>query len=222
MIPKDKFGNRIFYYKYKRLQENGRKLLNKGYIESKNKPNLFYRRIMNGWFYADMRGTEEVPIWQDTKPLFYWKFNVETPNWEKRRLIKRELMSLFEAHCPCRLSFYSPYSSEEFREVNSYIDEGAGIFDWDEGFCRFCGKDFRAEGSFCSRDCNLKYHDALKRPCEVCSAKIDLFKEIRHHVSYFPEKIIFVHAGCHNKIHKTDLYPYLKPSSDEINRFYRR
>jgi hypothetical protein len=60
----------------------------------------------------------------------------------------------------------------------------------------------------------------LKTPCQVCGQKIELLKEIRHHVSYFPEKVIFVHPGCHNKIHKTDLFLSLRPSQDEISRFY--
>lgn len=217
----DKFGNAIYPKKFSKLKENGKFLVANGYFESKNKPNLFCKRIPQGWFYADMRGTEEVPIWKDTRPLFYWKLNSETPKWERRRLIKKELVDLFSIGCPCRLSFYA-YRSEEFEYTNVFIDENAGIFMWDDGYCRFCGKDCQCESSFCSKECEEKYENALKTPCEVCNNKIDLFKEVRHHISYSPEKVVFVHASCHTKIHITNEFPHLKPSKDEIERFYKK
>ncbi|RZN14223.1 MAG: hypothetical protein EF812_05975 [Methanosarcinales archaeon] len=62
MLAKDKFGNIIYPSKFQRLKENGKIILSNGYFESKNKPNLFYKKIPQGQFYADMRGTEEVPI----------------------------------------------------------------------------------------------------------------------------------------------------------------
>lgn len=71
MIAKDKFGNVIYSSKFSKLKENEKVLLANGYFESTNKLNLFYKKNPQGWFYADMRGTEEVPIWEDTRPLFY-------------------------------------------------------------------------------------------------------------------------------------------------------
>ena len=139
--------------------------------------------------------------------------------WERRRVIKVELRELLKAGCPCRLSFLA-HSSPEFAGASSYIDEEEGIFEWDDGFCRVCGADFRNEGSFCSQKCETKYEESLKTACEVCGEKIELMKEIAHHVSYFPEKVIIVHQSCHNKIHKTDKFLHLKPSNEEIARFY--
>ncbi len=93
----------------------------------------------------------------------------------------------------------------------------------DDGYCRYCGKDFKGEGSFCSNICEEQYKDTLKTPCEVCGKKLDWFEEIRHHISYSPpEKVIIVCAGCHNKIHKTNKFPQFKPNKDEIDKFYRR
>ncbi|RZN14222.1 MAG: hypothetical protein EF812_05970 [Methanosarcinales archaeon] len=120
------------------------------------------------------------------------------------------------------MSFYVPHASEEFEQTNTYIDEKKGVFDWDDGYCRFCGKDFQSESSFCSKKCEEKYKDTLKTPCDVCGKKIDLFKEVRHHISYFPERVSFVHASCHNKIHKTNLFPHLKPNKDEIDKFCKK
>ncbi len=68
MIPKDKFGNTIYPDKYRLLEQNGKLLQGKGYFESKAKPNLFYKRLQQGWVYANMQGTREVPIWSDTRP----------------------------------------------------------------------------------------------------------------------------------------------------------
>jgi hypothetical protein len=222
MMPIDKFGNIIFPSKFRKLKEYEKVLLAMGYHESKNKPNLFSKKSSQGCFFADMRGTEEVPIWVDTRPLFYWNFEPERPRWERRRLIKKELKNLFNSCCLCRLSFYAPHSSVEFEETSTFIDEERGVFIWDDGYCRLCGKDFQDEGSFCSKLCKEKYKDTLKKPCKVCKKKIPFFKEIKHHISYFPEKTIFVHASCHNKIHKTNLYQHFKPSKEEIDKYYKQ
>jgi hypothetical protein len=221
MKPKDKFGKPIYSHVYSILKKNESILLKLGYLESRKHPNLFFKKIKQGWLNADMRGTEEVPIWSDTNPLFFWSFDTNIPLWERRRVIKQELTKLREAGCPCRLSFHY-YETTEFEKTNVYMDEKEGIYEWDDGFCRFCSKDFQKDGSYCSLDCEQKFIETLKTPCQVCGNKIDLYHEVRHHISYFPEKVIFVHASCHNKIHKTDLYPGLKPCKDEINKYYKK
>ncbi|MBI3934024.1 MAG: HNH endonuclease [Acidobacteria bacterium] len=220
MIPEDKFGNPIDSRVFEHLNGNGRVLSRLGYVESKNKPNLCYKKIAEGRIYADMRGTEDVPIWVDTRQLFFWSFDEGVPKWKRRRIIKKELLRLAESACPSRLSFYAPHASAEFEDVSTSIEEEKNTYEWDDGYCRFCGKDFQDEGSFCSEECHKKYREALKTPCQVCSEKIEFFKEVRHPVSYFPEQVVFVHASCHNQIHKTDLYPQLKPSKEETDRFY--
>src|SRR2546426_6191787 len=172
MNPVDKFGNPIFPGKYRRLQENGNVLLLNGYVESSSKPNLFWKVVPQGRLYADMRGTEEVPIWSDTSPLFYWNFNSTIPMWERRRVLKKELAKLFTDGCPCRLSFYA-YQCDEFQGVNVFIDEEQGFFDLDDGMCRFCNVDFRGEGTYCSDKCEAEYEFSLRSPCEVCGDKIE-------------------------------------------------
>lgn len=219
MIPEDKFGSPIFPSKFKYLQKQASILLNSGYFESRRKPNLFCRKFKEGWFFADMRGTEEVPIWADVRPLFYWSFEASIPLWKRRRLIKQELIHLFKVGCLCRLSF-ELHNCEEFEQTSAFINTEEGIFEWDEGYCTFCGKDFQGDGLFCSAQCESEYEISLKPVCDVCGRKI-FNNEIQHHVSYFPERVIAVHASCHNRIHKTDLYPDLKPSKEEINEFYK-
>lgn len=204
------------------LKEIKQILLRSGYKEAKDKKNLFYRKNELGCFFADMRGTSMVPIWQDSRPLFYYSFKKEGANWGKRRLIKQELENLFKEGCVCRLSHESPIDNEEFEGTSSFYHEDDGIFIWDDGYCKYCGKDFQGEGSFCSPECKTKCLDELKKSCSVCNEKMDFYTGIKHHISYFPEKIVFVHLKCHNKIHKTNLYPHLRPNAEEIKAFYQK
>ena len=55
--------------------------------------------------------------------------------------------------------------------------------------------------------------------CGACGKEIE-GKGLTHHTSYFPEATIEVHNSCHTKIHRTDLYPTLRPSDYDSIRFY--
>lgn len=215
MRREDKLGRRIFSDDiWNKMLSTGQKLTELGYLESRNKPNLFFIKVEHGVFFTDLRGTEIVPIWDDPRPLFYWQIDEKLPAWMCRRLIKEELMRLGTNGCRCRLSF-EVHDNPIFENTSTFIDEENLVFGWDDGFCRNCDKDFQDEGSFCSKECEEEFRDKLKEVCEVCGEKIELFKEVRHHVSYSPEKVILVHASCHNKIHKTNLFPHLKPKKEE-------
>ena len=56
--------------------------------------------------------------------------------------------------------------------------------------------------------------------CCVCELPMGFKGTVLHHISYFPESKIRVHKQCHFLIHNTDNFPYLKPSKEEINKFY--
>jgi len=71
MKPEDKFGRRIYPKTFLILQKYGNILTELGWKESKNKPNLFYKEFDEIIVFADMRGTEIVPIWEDPCPLIY-------------------------------------------------------------------------------------------------------------------------------------------------------
>ncbi len=161
MIHKDKFGNEIYPSVFEKMRANERVLLKEGYFESRNSPNLFYRKVSEGMLFADMRSTEEVPIWEDTRPLFYWQFNDDVPMWKRRRLIKLELENLFRAESPCRLSFYF-YDNPEFEGVSAMMSDDDGVFEWPDGHCQVCGKDFSSEGDYCSKECEDKSNDERK------------------------------------------------------------
>ena len=143
MEPIDKFGNEIYSKTYNRMLGYSRVLTRRGYFESTNKPNLFYKKDddNNVIFFADMRGTEEVPIWEDSSPLFYAKFLNEIPQWKKKRLLEKEFFEV----AICRLSFY-----DECEPDGWVFSEGGN------GYCIICGKDFQSDGLYCSECQNPK------------------------------------------------------------------
>ena len=65
-------------------------------------------------------------------------------------------------------------------------------------------------------NCNTK--------CIICFGEPeDNLNLIKHHVSYFPERIAFVHFACHNKIHDPDnpLDIWIQYGSEDSKMFYK-
>ena len=65
--------------------------------------------------------------------------------------------------------------------------------------------------------------------CMVCFGKPEVVKDvdstmilslIRHHISYFPEKIALVHYECHRKIHDTPLDVFIQYADSDSRIFY--
>lgn len=219
MIAQDKFGHEIKDYVFRRLLRNGMRLEANGYFESVKKANLFVKKTAEGVYFADMRGTKEVPIWTDTKPLFYWKFEEPVPPWKLRRIIKEELLRLFDVECPCRLSFEF-HDSQGFEEVSTYLDEENGIYHWPTGYCELCGRDFEGEGEFCSKECEAANEELYKARCAKCGVSIDYKNAVDHHITYEPERKVLVCKSCHLKIHKSKKPTALKPPAESAKRFY--
>ncbi len=60
--------------------------------------------------------------------------------------------------------------------------------------------------------------------CIVCFEKPEKeFALIKHHVSYYPEVIAFVHYECHKKIHDPEkpLIQFIQYQRDDAVRFYK-
>ena|SRR5437867_1757396 len=56
--------------------------------------------------------------------------------------------------------------------------------------------------------------------CVTCKKPIlHLDDYVEHHITYNPENKVPVHKSCHGKIHKSDIYPHLKPSWQESFRY---
>src|SRR4030042_411413 len=149
MQPFDKFGNRIYPNIFNKLLEIGEQLLRVGYLESIKKPNLFYKKIeqeatiLN---FLDMRGTEEIKIWEEPVPLMYQKIE-KGELWQVGRIVKREIQMLKENNIPYRFSF------EGWIEGTN-IDEGSA-----DGYCITCRKDLQSDKIFCSEHCEQIYNE---------------------------------------------------------------
>lgn len=60
--------------------------------------------------------------------------------------------------------------------------------------------------------------------CIVCFKEPeDNYNLIKHHVSYFPETIAYVHFNCHQKIHDPDnpLDVWIQYEPEDSKKFYR-
>ena len=67
---------------------------------------------------------------------------------------------------------------------------------------------------------NRKYMNSPGR-CMVCFGNPEKeFTLIKHHVSYFPEKIAFVHHLCHRKIHDGNIPSLIQYADGDSRKFY--
>ena len=201
MIAQDKFGRRIFAPTYQVMLGHGRLLERRGYCESRNKPNLFWKNGDGGIVYfGDMRGTDMAPIWEDPSPMFYAIQPESMPDWQYKRLFKHE----FDRLGICRLSFY-----EENEPGGTMFGEGG------DGYCIGCGKDFQADGLYCTPKCerrdNERIEESRKRPCHVCKVLRLPDDLVRHHLDYARDVTITVCRSCHWRIHVGGRHPDLLP-----------
>jgi len=77
----------------------------------------------------------------------------------------------------------------------------------------------------------IKYLNS-KEMCMICFHPPDVNPELnllgetvthpllKHHVSYYPEIIAFVHYDCHKKIHNTPLDIYIQYKTGDSRKFY--
>lgn len=225
MEPKDKFGRQLYGKVWSQLCENGAKLKQAGYWECTKKPNLFMKKEGDFSLYADMRGTEEVPIWDDTRPLFYAypKDRKEAGKHQTeaiRQIIASEIYRLHSIGIDVRLSFCAECEPNGqnfgvyYRCVN--CDEPFGHVS-QKSYCDKCmaqyeterlAKDIRESAVGLNRagKCSICGQRILNKG-EIVGIKQNLGKEVEiregevHHMHYIPERTIYVCRQCHSKIH---------------------
>ncbi len=219
MIRTDKFGKPILQGVFYQLEKASKILEKLGYHEETKNPNLFYRKVVEGYFYADMRGTKGVAIQECPVPLFYAYLN--GPNWYQRRLWKDEILRLRENGCKVRLSTNFERRAP-FKGIHASIDEEDGICEWPDGRCAYCGKDFADEGDYCSEECEEKHRIEFLVKCGSCGKPLELELYIRHHISYRPEKTMIVCRQCHSKIHDGKMASELRPAKEDAKEFYSK
>jgi len=150
------------------MQETGKKLEYLGYIESVNKPNLFYKtnesltdNEENGLLFVDIRGTSDTPISEDCRPITYYR-NLSFKEYITNLIIlKRE-------GCIPRLTFYTKY------EPNGWA---FSIEDIPDGHCKGCGKDILSTVNWSVLEDGL-YNELIEREsiepiieinyCDIC------------------------------------------------------
>lgn len=238
----DKFGRKIYPTKFKILVSIGKRLINLGYVESRRKSNLFYVKTEDGdIFFADMRGTEEVPIWESPRPLFYWRISSTKRKWLITRIVKQEYKRLVDGKCYPRLSFYQITDADNpLSRLDYEYAEGCFRDETEDGYCKECGKDFRDNGLYCCEECKAKaekkqgneyrkraYARLLRErkaiTCSLCGRHPDILDEetleqfVKHHTSYEPEETITLCRSCHQKLHKSGVAKGKpKPKQDKM------
>jgi predicted RNA-binding Zn-ribbon protein involved in translation (DUF1610 family) len=196
MIQEDRFGKLISKSVFRIIKDIAEHLERIGYIETKNKPNLFCYKSGKVTFYADFRGTNEIPIWMDPKPLIYWfPKRVDENLWlsvlshfellGEKGIAKR--ISFYEESEPGGLTFdmrgfTDDYLSKRFKIPVFIFRNGLLSFVDQDGKCHNhqCGNKFNAPGFFCSDECKKRYIrkflagevNASRKFCAVCGTII--------------------------------------------------
>ncbi|MFX1470849.1 MAG: hypothetical protein ACFFB8_19590 [Promethearchaeota archaeon] len=218
MIRQNKDGRPIYSdKKWQKLQETGEILEKLGYYEGINKPNLFFKQIDGGIVFADLRGTEIIPIWDDLRPLVYKSRNLDFT------IFMKEVVRLKRSGCNPRGSFYDMYEPDGW----GFLLDNCEI---PTGYCKRCGKDIidfvnwkillEDYYSICEKGidyylelncCDIckKIEDSKKKfrsenlksmnLCELCERRE---AELEHHITYDPPKTISICKSCHGKIHR--------------------
>jgi hypothetical protein len=89
-------------------------------------------------------------------------------------------------------------------------------------------------------DCALEKQNSLKQQgieffnfydtCAVCLQSYDIDNDtqiieplIKHHITYFPQKIAYVHNKCHKQIHSNNnvLSNFIQYENGDSNKFYQ-
>ena len=151
MQPYDKAGHKLFPKCFNVLERYGEALTEMGWREASKSPNLFYKNFMDTVVFADMRGTEIVPIWESPCPMLYAAQN--NPDWKKLRsliLAGRELNDYFEFAIPFRFSFY-----ESCEEEGLFFGSYSGLTP--KGFCHRCDGLLNSDALFCSEGCRDEF-----------------------------------------------------------------
>jgi len=186
------------------LCSNMMHLISNGYIESKKKTGLFYRKgTYDEIYFADMRGTDMVPIWSDPCPLFYANFPDAMPYWKRCRLASAEYKNLSICRVSCE--FDSTEYSVNVPELGLYMSKGT------DGYCEQCGIDFSGDGEFCSIKCADLFDDLHSPHCSICNKRLEYTQGDLHHTNYAEDIVMLVCRSCHLKIHRGVALKEYKP-----------
>lgn len=108
----DRHENELRDYLQRRLARIGKRLLRAGFRQAAKKQWLFFVELPDnfGMFFADLGGTNDVPIWTDQRPLAYVKTK-RCSEEERVPLLRALLQHGSEIGVPMRLSFFEQAGS---------------------------------------------------------------------------------------------------------------
>jgi len=86
-IITDRFGRQVFPKLRTRIMTYAGVLARLGFRQARAKPHVFYWKVREGTIFADLGGTDVIPIWEDPSVYIYWKFNPGVPFWRQRQLV---------------------------------------------------------------------------------------------------------------------------------------
>jgi len=182
-----------------KMLETGNKLLDFGYIEALNKPNLFYKKIYNenGKYeilFADLRGDIYTPIWKFLRLSLFPNFSYDKGySCNSVDLGFQEILLKRNITIPVISSLYC------YEEPN--------------GFCKGCNKDILLNKDLNHSQNAIGFDSGIELfYCENCKAQ--KYNEIReaklcflckerdwaveHHITYYPERTILICHKCHS------------------------
>ena len=238
----DRYGRKVFPFVVKQLKGIGQRLETLGFSESKNKPFLWSRKlgtyggVGDVKLYADLRGTDVVPIWEDICPLVYvffnreysydWDDSSEKMTWHKyeglgntpsrtKEIIEKVAVDWLELN-----GISARQSTIHMMEhvVDSMIEfEGSPAYRLLEDYKKELSERIHVEeASYKEMVADFdEYLASVKefikpdywKACRICRAQDMLHA---HHISYEPEVVIPLCPKCHKQVHDTNKYPHLK------------
>ena len=69
--------------------------------------------------------------------------------------------------------------------------------------------------------CIICFKGPVVRPEPRILGEIVIYPLLKHHVSYYPEIIAFVHYDCHKKIHDTPLNAFIQYKKGDSRKYYK-
>lgn len=155
MKPVNVDGRPIYPSIFLKLESIGNRLVKLEWRESYMKPNLFLKSFDDVMVFADMRGTEITPIWEEPYPLIY--ASPDRPDWKRRYSLHLATDELGENDIQYRFSWPDQFEPDGlfFGPENELTD----------GYCKMCGKHIteqEREGNlFCSSHCETAFSQLI-------------------------------------------------------------
>ena len=185
---------------------------------------MFYKCLTsnqdkNGIIFVDIRGTDVIPIWEESDPIVYKNDNLAFTDFMK------EVVKLKGSGVSIRLSYYDRCEPEGWGFFLNKIPSG---------YCKRCGKNVINEvdwtilqgGAYNPKvqqhlinikieinHCNIckrmeyakqEYRKKCLKSADICEICGEKKAELTHHITYKPAKTIRLCRSCHGVLHKKE------------------